>query len=118
MSSDADVAAVVVTHNALPWLEPCLVSVEGYETVVVDHGSTDGTLDLVRERFPRVRVLERENRGLAAGWNAGIAATSAPYVLLLNADAWALRDALERLVRFADERPRAAVVAPRLANLH
>jgi N-acetylglucosaminyl-diphospho-decaprenol L-rhamnosyltransferase len=113
----ADVAAVVVTYDALPWLEPCLASVERYETVVVDNGSTDGTLDLVRERFPRARVLERENRGLAAGWNAGIAETSSRYVLLLNADAWALRDAVERLVAFADEHPRAAIVAPRLENL-
>jgi N-acetylglucosaminyl-diphospho-decaprenol L-rhamnosyltransferase len=113
----SEVAVVVVTYDALPWLEPCLASVERYETVVVDHGSTDGTLDLVRERFPRVQVLERENRGLAAGWNAGIAATSSRYVLLLNADAWALRDAVKRLVRFADERARASVVAPRLENL-
>jgi N-acetylglucosaminyl-diphospho-decaprenol L-rhamnosyltransferase len=111
-----DVSVAVVTYNALPWLEPCLVSVKGYETVVVDHGSTDGTLDLLRERFPRVRVLERENRGLAAGWNAGVAATSARYVLLLNSDAWAIGDAVERLARFADEHPRAAVVAPRLSN--
>jgi GT2 family glycosyltransferase len=113
----SDVAVVVVTYDALPWLEPCLASVEPYETVVVDHGSSDGTLELVRERFPRVQVLERENRGLAAGWNAGIAATSSRYVLLLNADAWARQDAVEQLVRFSDERPRAAVVAPRLANL-
>ena len=115
--AEADLAVVVVTYNALPWLEPCLASVESYETVVVDHGSTDGTLDLVRERFPRVRVLERENRGLAAGWNAGIAATSGRYALLLNSDAWVVGDGVERLVRFADERPRAAVVAPRLLNL-
>src|SRR5204862_2798860 len=67
-------------------------------------------------RFPRVRVLERENRGLAAGWNAGVAATSARYVVLLNSDAWAIGDAVERLVRFAGEHPRAAVVAPRLSN--
>ena len=111
-----DVAVAVVTYDALPWIEPCLASVERYETVVVDHGSTDGTLDVVRERFPRARVLERENRGLAAGWNAGIAATSSRYVLLLNADAWALGGAVEELVRFADARPRAAVVAPRLRN--
>jgi GT2 family glycosyltransferase len=110
------VAVVVVTYNALPWLEPCLVSVAGHETVVVDHGSTDGTLDLVRGRFPSVRLLERENRGLAAGWNAGVVATSAQYVLLLNSDAWAVGDAVERLARFADEHPRAAVVAPRLSN--
>jgi N-acetylglucosaminyl-diphospho-decaprenol L-rhamnosyltransferase len=111
-----DLSAVVVTYNALPWLEPCLVSVAGQETVVVDHGSTDETLDLLRQRFPRVRVLERENRGLAAGWNAGIAATAARYVLLLNSDAWAVEDGVERLARFADEHPRAAVVAPRLSN--
>jgi GT2 family glycosyltransferase len=112
-----DVAVVVVTYNALPWIEPSLASVERYDTVVVDHGSTDGTLDLVRDRFPRARLLERENRGLAAGWNAGLGATSSRYVLLLNADAWALPDAVQRLVRFADERPRAAVVAPRLRNV-
>ena len=114
--ADADVAVVVVTYNALPWLEACLASVARYETVVVDHGSTDGTVDLVRERFPRVRAVERENRGLAAGWNAGVAATSSRYVLLLNSDAWVAGEAVERLVRFADEHPRAAVVAPRLLN--
>jgi N-acetylglucosaminyl-diphospho-decaprenol L-rhamnosyltransferase len=112
----ADAAVVVVTYNALPWLEPCLASVATYETVVVDHGSTDGTLELVREQFPGARMLERENRGLAAGWNAGIEATSTPYVLLLNADAWAVDDAVQHLLRFAEERPRAAAVAPRLVN--
>src|SRR5919202_2123894 len=113
----ADVSVVVVTLNALPWVERCLESVRGHETIVVDHGSTDGTLELVRERFPEARVLERENRGLAAGWNAGIEATSAPYVLLLNADAWAVGDAVGALVAAAEADPRAAVVAPRLTNL-
>ena len=83
-----DVAAVVVTYNALPWIVQCLESVRGVETVVVDHGSTDGTLDLVRERFPEAAVVEQENRGLAYGWNAGIERTSGRYVLLLNSDAW------------------------------
>src|SRR5207244_1080421 len=68
----ADVAVVVVTLNGLPWLEPCLESVRGYETVLVDHGSTDGTIGLVRERFPEVRIVEQDNPGLAAGWNRGM----------------------------------------------
>jgi hypothetical protein len=106
----------VVTYDALPWLERCLESVRGLETVVVDHGSRDGTLELVRERFPEARLIEQENRGLAAGWNAGIAATGGRYVLLLNADAWLLDDAVERLVAFADDHPEAAVVGPRLLN--
>ncbi|MCS7006821.1 MAG: glycosyltransferase family 2 protein [Thermoleophilia bacterium] len=109
-----DVAVVVVTYDALPWIEPCLESVSGVPTVVVDHGSRDGTVALVRERFPDVQVVEQRNLGLAAGWNRGISETESRYVLLLNADAWLVGDALERLVAFADARPRAAVIGPRL----
>jgi len=112
----ADVSVVVVTYDALPWIERCLESVAGVPTVVVDNGSRDGTVEVVRERFPTVRVLESENRGLGAGWNLGIGATEGRYVLILNADAWLLDGALERLVEFADSRPGAAVVGPRLLN--
>jgi N-acetylglucosaminyl-diphospho-decaprenol L-rhamnosyltransferase len=111
-----DASVVVVTYNAVPWIEPCLESVRGAEVVVVDNGSSDGTPDVVRELFPDVQVVEHENRGLAAGWNEGIARTSGRYVLLLNADAWLVGDALARLVAFADSRPDAAVVGPRLTN--
>jgi GT2 family glycosyltransferase len=109
-------AAVVVTYDALPWIEQCLDSLHGVETVVVDHGSTDGTAGFVRDRYPSVRLVEAENRGLGAGWNRGIRETTAPHVLLLNADAWLTDDALERLVDFAEARPDAAVVGPRLRN--
>jgi N-acetylglucosaminyl-diphospho-decaprenol L-rhamnosyltransferase len=90
--------------------------VHGNETVVVDHGSSDGTVAFVRERFPEVTVVEEDNRGLAFGWNTGVARTSRDYVLLLNADAWLHEGALDELVAFAGAHPRAAVVAPRLSN--
>ena len=111
-----DVSVVVVTYNAMPWIERCLESVAAYDVVVVDHGSSDGTLDLVRERFPDVRLFEQENRGLGAGWNRGIRETGGEYVLILNADAWGLDGAVERLAAFADAHPRAAVVGPRLRH--
>jgi GT2 family glycosyltransferase len=114
--ADPSVAAVVVTYDAMPWLEPCLESVADVDTVVVDHGSGDGTLELVRERFPDVRIVEQPNLGLAAGWNRGISETRGDYVLILNADAWLLGDALERLLPLADERRDAAVLVPRLLN--
>jgi N-acetylglucosaminyl-diphospho-decaprenol L-rhamnosyltransferase len=110
------VACVVVTLDALPWIERCLASVAGTDTVVVDNGSSDGTPDVVRERFAGVRVIESSNDGLAAGWNRGIAATDAEHVLVLNADAWLVGDALARLVDAAARHPRAAVVGPRLLN--
>ncbi len=110
-----DVAVVVATYNALPWLERCLASVSEYPTVVVDHGSDDGTLEVAR-RFEHVRVVEQENRGVGAGWNRGLAETSEPWVLLLNADAWVLGDAVARLVEFGEAHPEAALVGPKLVN--
>ncbi len=116
MAEAPSVAAVVVTYDALPWIERCLDSLRGVETVVVDHGSSDGTVGIVRERYPDVRLVEQDNRGLGAGWNAGIRATSSAFVLLLNADAWLTEGALARMVELAGTRPRAAVVGPRLLN--
>ena len=105
---------VVVTFNALPWVEQALESVRGHETIVVDHGSTDGTLELVRERFPDARVIEQENKGLGGGSNAGMRLAAGDWFLLLNSDAWATEGALERLVAFGEAHPEAAVVGPRL----
>ena len=111
-----DVSVVVVTWNAAGHVERCLDSVRGYETVVVDNGSNDGTVLLVRERFPGVTVVEQENRGMGGGNNAGIRATSKPYVLLLNSDTRVVADGIDRIAAFADTHPRAAVVGPRLSN--
>ena len=116
MADDGRVAAVVVTFDALPWIEHCLDSLGGVETVVVDNGSRDGTVAFVRERYPDVHVIESENRGLGAGWNIGLRETTSTYALLLNADAWLSEGALERLADFADTRPRAAVIGPRLLD--
>ena len=112
----SSVSVVVVTYNAMPWIERCLEGVADHELVVVDHGSTDGTLELVRERFPQARLVEQENLGLGAGSNAGMRLASGGYFLLLNSDAWAIGDAVERLVEFAEAHPEAAVIGPRLRN--
>ena len=107
---------MTVTLNGLPWIERCLESLGGLDTVVVDHGSTDGTLDIVRDRFPNVRLMEQANTGYGAGLNAGFRASSPRYWLVINSDAWLVDDAVDRLVAFADAHPDAAVVAPRLRN--
>ena len=119
-----DVSVVVVTYNAAADIERCLASVQAQarELIVVDHGSADGTVALVRERFPQARVIEQGNLGFGAGMNAGLRVAAGAWVLLLNADAWAEGDdsgpagALARLVEFGEARPRAAVFGPRLRN--
>jgi GT2 family glycosyltransferase len=112
----ARVACVVVTHDALPWIERCLASVADTPTIVFDNGSSDGTPEAVRAGFPAVRVIEASNDGLAAGWNRGIAETDAEHVLVLNADAWLVDDGLARLLEAADRHPRAAAIGPKLLD--
>jgi len=117
MAEEPVVSVIVVTLDGMPWVERCLESVAAAgELIVVDHGSTDGTLELLRERFPHARLIQQENRGMGGGNNAGMRVASGRYFLLLNSDAWVVADGLERLVAFADEHPDAAVVGPRLLN--
>jgi GT2 family glycosyltransferase len=117
VAARSPVSVVTVTLNGLPWIERCLESVRGYETIVADHGSTDGTLELIRDRFPEVKVVRQDNKGYGAGLNAGIREASGRYFLIINSDAWVVGDAVERLAGYAESRSDAAVVAPRLRNL-
>jgi GT2 family glycosyltransferase len=113
----ASASVVVVAWNAMPWIEQCLESVESSaDVIVVDNGSTDGTVEFVRERFPAVRVIEQENRGMGGGNNTGMRAARGRYFFLLNSDAWVVGDGLAALVEFADAHPEAAVVGPILRN--
>lgn len=110
-----NVDVVVPTWNGAALLPPCLESLAAQtvpcRVIVVDNGSTDGTADLVGTRFPGVRLVALpENRGFAGGVNAGIAASDADVVGLLNNDAVAEPEWVERaLAAFAD--PRVGAVA-------
>jgi GT2 family glycosyltransferase len=111
-----DVSVVVVSWNARDHIERCLESVRGRDVIVVDNGSTDGTVELVRERFPDVRLIEQGNVGMGGGNNTGMRVAEGRYFFLLNSDAWVHGDGLDVLLEFADEHPDAAVVGPKLQN--
>jgi len=114
-----DVSLIVASHNTRDHLEHCLSELGSrHEVIVVDTGSTDGSQGLVRDRFPHARLLVlADNPGYGGALNAGIARASGRHILVMNADAWPLPHAVERLVEFADGQPSAGVVGPRLLNL-
>ncbi|HEX6865354.1 MAG TPA: glycosyltransferase family 2 protein, partial [Thermoanaerobaculia bacterium] len=117
MLAPPEIAVVLVSHNDRELLLDALVSVRGaHEIVVVDNASTDGTAEAVRRAFPEVAVLESPNDGYGAAANRGIAACSAPFVLLLNSDVVVRPGALRALAGYLDSHPRAGLAGPRLEN--
>lgn len=87
------------------------------EIIVVDNGSSDGSLEMIRDEFPQVGAIRSEtNIGFARATNAAIRASRGHHVLLLNPDTEVRGDALPVLARFLDEHPRCAAVGPRLLN--
>lgn len=113
------VSVIVVSHNSSAYLSTCLASVEAQhgresEIIVVDNASTDTTRALVREHFPRVRLLENaQNRGFATAVNQGLDRAKGRYVLLLNPDAMLLPSSVTTLVNFLETTPDAAAAGPR-----
>jgi GT2 family glycosyltransferase len=102
---------VIPNYNGITWLSPCLDALAGqefrdFEVVLVDNGSTDGSVALLRERFSRVRVIVLErNTGFAAAVNVGIRAARGEYVALLNNDTVAKPRWLGALVQTMNSSP-------------
>lgn len=118
-----DLSIIIVSWNTRDLLEQCLASVFAsppacaFEVWVVDNASTDGSNELVRRRFPQVRLVENtDNLGFAGGNNQAIRASAGRYVLLLNPDTEVKSGALETLVRFMEEQPQAGAAGSRLLN--
>jgi len=118
------VSVIVVNWNTRNLLEQCLRSV--YETaedmalevIVVDNASADGSVEMVRDRFPQVRLLENgENVGFARANNQGVAISQGRYVLLLNSDAFLTAHALQSLVELAEAEPGCGIVGAQLRNV-
>lgn len=113
----ARVSIVVLNYNTRALLLACLASIEQFapegEVVVVDNNSTDDSAAVVRQQFPRVRLLAlSENGGFARGMNAGLRLAGGGVVLMLNADTVLRADTLPALRGALVNHPRAGIVGP------
>jgi len=120
----AKILVVIVTYNALKWVKKSLNSVEKStlpaDVLVIDNGSTDGTLPLIRTDYPHTRIIETgENIGFGAANNRGLRIAHDEcydFVYLMNQDAWLQKDTLEKLV--AAHKPEWGILSPMQLNAH
>jgi GT2 family glycosyltransferase len=121
---DPAATIVVLNYNGRRWLPGSLDGLAAqqqapvFETLVVDNGSTDGSVDVVRASWPGVRVIETgTNLGFAAGNNAGAGAARGAWLVFLNNDTVPAPDWLARLFAEAAAHPECALVTSRLVFL-
>ncbi len=104
------VTVVIPNYNGIKYIRNCmdslrLQSVKGFEILVVDNGSKDGSLEILQEEYPEARVIAlEENTGFCHAVNLGIRESNTPYVILLNNDTIADSDFVKALVEAIEEK--------------
>jgi GT2 family glycosyltransferase len=118
-----DLSICLVTLNAKQYLRDCLASIATYpasistEIIVVDNHSTDGTLEMLRQDFSQVSLIQNnQNDGFARPSNQAIRVALGKYVLVLNPDTLVMEGTLDRLTTFLEEHPEAGIVGPKVLN--
>jgi len=93
MIGQVELSAIVISYHGRQHLPDCLGSLIGslsdigHEVIVVDNGSTDGSLEFIRENYPEIKVIDNgRNIGFARAVNRGIEASSGKYMYILNQD--------------------------------
>ena len=117
-------SVIIVNWNGAHHLPTCLDSLAAqtygdFETIVVDNGSTDGSLALLCDQYPWVNVVPlAENTGFAAGNNRGFEQARGKYLVTLNNDTRVEPDWLEHLLAVADAHPEAGMVGSRICTFN
>jgi glycosyltransferase involved in cell wall biosynthesis/polysaccharide pyruvyl transferase WcaK-like protein/MoaA/NifB/PqqE/SkfB family radical SAM enzyme len=116
---------IMLTCNQLQYTKKCIESIlqntqKPYELIIVDNGSTDGTVEYLESEVPknhpdlRIKIIKnKENKGFAGGNNQGMAVASGDYILLLNNDVVVTTGWLERMLSCAEKQPEIGIVGPR-----
>ncbi len=116
-------AVVILNWNTRDYLDrflpPLIQSCEGLdaEVIVADSASTDGSIDLLRERFPQIRRIELDaNYGFTGGYNRALAQVDAEYFVLINSDIEVDGGWLSPLVEWLDTHSECAACSPKLLS--
>lgn len=121
MATTNIISVVIVNRNTKLLLKSCLGSLSPglssipYEVWVVDNASNDGSVDMITNDYPHIKLISNSyNAGFAKANNQALVNITTPYVLLLNSDTILTKDCIVYLYYFLQEHPKAALVGPKL----
>lgn len=116
------ISVIIVNHNGVKVLPEVLDSLrlqtfQDFETIVVDNGSVDPSVGLIREKFKWVRLVRNSrNVGFAGGLNEGVSLSSGKYLMMLNNDVILDNVVLEKLRNSLEADPTVAIVQPKIKS--
>lgn len=119
MSLNRQLTFIITTYNSAGVIDNCLnkINFNNYEVIVVDNNSSDKTTEIIIEKYPLVNLIKnKKNHGYGRANNIGLRATTTPYALILNPDAFIFEEDLEKIIAMMDKNPEIGIGAPVLLN--
>lgn len=117
-----DISVIIVSYNTADLTAACLESVfasqqVNYEIFVVDNASKDGSAEIIRKKFPSVRLVANEtNRGFGAANNQALHECTGRYVIFLNPDTTVEPESFYTMVTFMESHPKTGLAGPKVFN--
>ena len=121
MSLNRQLTFIITTYNSAGVIDNCLnkINFNNYEVIVIDNNSSDNTTEVVSKNYPLVNLIKsKKNYGYGRANNIGLRATTTPYALILNPDAFIFESDLEKIIASMDKNPEIAIGAPVLLNFY
>lgn len=115
-----ELSVIILNYNTKELLEDCLASVKKHmsevpmEVIVSDNSSTDGSPDMIRKKFPWVKLIEGPNEGFSKGNNRARPLAKGKMILFLNPDTVVHKDVFAKTVRYLKEHPEVGAVTCKL----
>ncbi|MDD5231122.1 MAG: glycosyltransferase [Candidatus Marinimicrobia bacterium] len=117
------ISVIIVSYNVKEFLQQCILSLKNaldgmeHEIIVVDNDSVDGSVNLIRQKFPEILLIENHfNKGFAAACNQGLAIARGEFILLLNPDTMLQEDTINVMVKFFEDHPEAGAAGCKILN--
>jgi len=122
-NSQIILSIIIVNYNAKELLKNCLKSIFqkmkdiDFEVWIIDNASSDGSLEMIKKEFPKVKIIaNKENLGFARANNQAIKKAKSKYIFLLNPDTILLEENFKELIQFVEKHPEAGACGPLVLN--
>lgn len=116
-------SVIILNYNVRYFLELCVLSVESAlqnidsEIIVVDNNSTDGSCEMMKSRFPNIKLIRNnQNVGFPKGNNIGVAQAKGEYICILNPDTVVAEDTFEKVLNFAKKQNNLGIIGVKLID--